>query len=36
VLIFDLWNPHLTELEQAAVARLVVAMGEFREAQARA
>ncbi|MBL8201689.1 MAG: aspartyl/asparaginyl beta-hydroxylase domain-containing protein [Chromatiales bacterium] len=32
VLIFDLWNPHLTELERAAVARLVVAMGEFRQA----
>lgn len=36
VLIFDLWNPHLTELERAAVARLVVAMGEFRQAQERA
>ncbi len=36
VLIFDLWNPHLTELERAAVARLVVAMGEFRQAQEQA
>lgn len=36
VLIFDLWNPHLTELEQAAVARLVVAMGEFRTAMEQA
>ncbi len=32
VLIFDLWNPHLTELERAAVARIVVAIGEFRQA----
>ncbi|MEO8444405.1 MAG: aspartyl/asparaginyl beta-hydroxylase domain-containing protein [Gammaproteobacteria bacterium] len=32
VLIFDLWNPHLTPLEQAAVAKLVVAIGEFRVA----
>ena len=36
VLIFDLWNPHLTELEREAVARLVVAMGEFRQAQEQA
>lgn len=36
VLIFDLWNPHLTELERAAVSRLVVAMGEFRQAQEQA
>lgn len=36
VLIFDLWNPHLTELERAAVARLVVAMGEFRQALEKA
>lgn len=36
VLIFDLWNPHLTPLEREAVARLVVAMGEFRQAQERA
>jgi aspartate beta-hydroxylase len=30
VLIFDLWNPHLTEVERDAVAKLVVAIGEFR------
>jgi aspartate beta-hydroxylase len=32
VLIFDLWNPHLTEVEQAAIAQLVPAMGDFRQA----
>ena len=32
VLIFDLWNPHLTEVEQAAIALLVPAMGDFRKA----
>lgn len=32
VLIFDLWNPHLTEPEQAAIAQLVPAMGDFRQA----
>jgi aspartate beta-hydroxylase len=32
VLIFDLWNPHLTEVEQAAIAQLVPAMGDFRKA----
>ena len=32
VLIFDLWHPHLTELERAAVTRSIVAMGEFRQA----
>lgn len=36
VLIFDLWNPHLTDLERAAVSRLVVAMGEFRQALEKA
>jgi len=36
VLIFDLWNPHLSELERAAVSRLVVAMGEFRQALEKA
>ena len=36
VLIFDLWNPHLTEVERAAVARLVEAMGDFRQAMERA
>lgn len=32
VLIFDVWNPHLIEPERAAVAALVPAMGEFRQA----
>lgn len=32
VLIFDLWNPHLTEVEREAVAALVSAMGDFRQA----
>lgn len=32
VLIFDLWNPHLTDVEQAAIAQLVPAMGDFRKA----
>lgn len=32
VLIFDLWNPHLTEAERAAVELLVPAMGDFRQA----
>ena len=32
VLIFDLWNPHLTQAEQAAIAQLVPAMGDFRKA----
>jgi len=36
VLICDLWNPHLTALEREAVSRLVVAMGEFRQAQEQA
>ncbi len=30
VLIFDLWNPYLTEVERLAVAKIVVAIGEFR------
>jgi aspartate beta-hydroxylase len=30
VMIFDIWNPHLTEAERAAVADLVPAMGDFR------
>jgi aspartate beta-hydroxylase len=30
VLIFDLWNPHLGEAEQAAVADIVEAIGDFR------
>jgi len=32
VLIFDLWNPHLTEAEQAAVAEIVETVGDFRKA----
>lgn len=32
VLIADIWNPHLTAAECAAVSELVVAMGELREA----
>ncbi len=32
VLIFDLWNPHLTAVERAAVAKVVHAIGEFRTA----
>lgn len=36
VLIFDLWNPHLTELERAAVGRIIVAIGEFRQAMEQA
>jgi aspartate beta-hydroxylase len=32
VLIFDLWNPHLTEAERAAIEQLVPAMGDFRKA----
>lgn len=32
VLIFDLWNPYLTEAERAAIAQLVPAMGDFRKA----
>lgn len=32
VLIFDLWNPHLTEAERLALSALVVAMGDYRTA----
>ncbi len=32
VLIFDLWNPYLTESERAAVMDVVVAIGDFRDA----
>lgn len=32
VLIFDIWNPHLTEAERGAVELLVPAMGDFRKA----
>lgn len=32
VLIFDLWNPYLTEAERAAVSDVVVAISDFRKA----
>jgi len=32
VLIFDIWNPHLTEAERGAVEMIVPAMGDFRKA----
>lgn len=32
VLIFDLWNPYLTESEQAAITDVVAAVGDLREA----
>lgn len=32
VLIFDLWNPYLTEAERAAVSDIVVAISDFRKA----
>jgi aspartate beta-hydroxylase len=32
VLIFDLWNPHLTEAERAAITDVVEAIGDLREA----
>jgi aspartate beta-hydroxylase len=32
VLIFDIWNPHLTEVERAAIELLVPAIGAFRKA----
>lgn len=32
VLIFDIWNPHLTEAERAAIEMIVPAMGDFRKA----
>jgi aspartate beta-hydroxylase len=32
VMIFDLWNPHLTEPERAALAQLVPGIGDFRKA----
>jgi aspartate beta-hydroxylase len=31
VLIFDIWSPYLTEVEQTALAELVSAIGDFRE-----
>jgi aspartate beta-hydroxylase len=36
VLIFDTWNPHLTLEERAAIADVVVAIGDFRQATERA
>ncbi len=36
VMIFDLWNPHLTETERLAVAEIVCAIGDFRESVAQA
>lgn len=32
VMIFDIWNPYLTQAERAALSDLVPAIGEFREA----
>ena len=32
VLIFDIWNPYLTEAECAAISDLIPAIGDFREA----
>jgi hypothetical protein len=31
-MIFDIWNPYLTEAEQAALADLIGAIGDFRHA----
>ncbi len=36
VLIFDLWNPYLSEAERAAVTDVVAAMGDFRSSVQRA
>jgi len=36
VLIFDLWNPYLTDAEQAAVRDIVEAIGDFRKAMEQA
>lgn len=33
VLLFDVWNPHLTEVEREAVTELVVAIGELKGEQ---
>jgi aspartate beta-hydroxylase len=35
ILIFDVWNPHLTETERAAVTEVVEAIGDFRVAVER-
>jgi aspartate beta-hydroxylase len=32
VLIFDVWNPHLTDVEREAMRELVAAIGDFRHA----
>ena len=31
VLIFDIWNPYLTEIERIALADLITEIGAFRE-----
>jgi aspartate beta-hydroxylase len=31
VLIFDIWNPYLTDIERLAIADLIAAIGDFRE-----
>ena len=31
ILLMDIWNPHVTEVERAAVADLVAAIGDFRK-----
>jgi aspartate beta-hydroxylase len=36
VLIFDVWNPFLTEIERAALTDLIAAIGDFRSAVERA
>jgi len=35
VLIFDLWNPHLSEIERSAISDVVVSIAGFREATER-
>jgi aspartate beta-hydroxylase len=34
VLIFDIWNPHLTEVERLAVAELMSRMGDLQPVDA--
>jgi aspartate beta-hydroxylase len=29
VLIFDIWNPHLTEIERGALSTAIAALGDF-------
>jgi aspartate beta-hydroxylase len=36
VLIFDLWNPYVTDVERAALAALIYSIGEFRESVEKA